>query len=261
MDKEPQIIFEDKYILVINKPAGMTVNRSETTHNENTLQDWVEKYLGIKGMKSYSHKEEDFSSEAEFISRSGIVHRIDKETSGILLVAKTVESFNSLQAQFKARTVKKTYCALAHGKVVPKEGEINVPVGRLPWNRRQFGVVAGGRESKTLYKVIAYYRLPDKGSKIFSFLEVTPVTGRTHQIRVHFQYLGHPLFADFLYAGRKTQREDRKLLSRVFLHALRISFHHPLTNDLLSFEAPLPSELTQILQHLQKINTDGNGSV
>jgi 23S rRNA pseudouridine1911/1915/1917 synthase len=256
MDRKPQIIFEDEHILVINKPSGMTVNRSETTRSEYTLQDWVEEYLGIKKIAYPSQTEEDSDIEKAFFSRSGIVHRIDKETSGILLIGKNLASFMALQAQFKARTVKKTYSALAHGKVVPKEGEINVPVGRLPWKRRHFGVVAGGRESKTLYKVIAYYQLPNKKKEILSLLEVNPVTGRTHQIRVHFQYLGHPLFADFLYAGRKTQREDRKLLSRVFLHADRISFHHPLTNNLLTFEAPLPSELRNILQLLKKINND-----
>lgn len=254
MDREPQIIFEDEHILVINKPAGMTVNRSETTHHENTLQDWVEEYLGMKKITYQSQTEEDSERKQEFIGRSGIVHRIDKETSGIVLIAKTFASFMALQAQFKARTVKKTYSALAHGKVVPKEGEINVPVGRLPWKRRHFGVVAGGRESKTLYKVIAYYQLPDRRKEILSLLEVNPVTGRTHQIRVHFQYLGHPLFADFLYAGRKTQREDRKLLSRVFLHANKIAFHHPLTNNLMTFEAPLPPELMHILHFLKKIN-------
>lgn len=238
------IIFEDDALLVVNKPAGITVNRSETTIHEQTLQDWVD--AKRKAQSAERKNDED----SDFYQRSGIVHRIDKETSGILLIAKTPEAFSTLQAEFKERKVKKTYRALAHGKVAPETGEINVPVGRLPWNRRQFGIVAGGRESVTFYTVEGYFRTPDKRREPLTLLRLNPITGRTHQIRVHLQYLGHPIFADFLYAGRKTQREDRKLLGRVFLHAASISFFHPVTNELISLEAPLPSELQQVLDLL-----------
>lgn len=181
------------------------------------------------------------------------MHRIDKETSGILLVAKTEDAFRSLQQQFKDRTVKKAYLALAHGKLVPQQGEIKVPVGRLPWNRRQFGIVAGGREAITEYNVRGYYRSTDKRKEQLSFVELKPLTGRTHQIRVHLQYLGHPIYSDFLYAGRKTQREDRKLLSRVFLHAARISFIHPQNQKTVEYEAPLSEELQKVMDQLVRI--------
>ena len=143
--------------------------------------------------------------------------------------------------------MKKVYCALAHGKLEPQEGEINVPVGRLPWNRKQFGIVPGGRESKTLYKVLSYYQ-NSKTKEILSLVELYPQSGRTHQIRVHLKYVGHPIFSDFLYAGRKTSRNDRLILPRVFLHAAQISFIHPITNDPVEVKSPLTEELQRVLE-------------
>jgi len=180
------------------------------------------------------------------------VHRIDKETSGILLVAKTKEAFVDLQAQFKERKVKKTYLALAHGKIESEEGEIRVPVGRLSWNRKKFGVVADGREAVTKYKVLSIkYSVFDKKREPLTLLELYPETGRTHQIRVHLKYINHPIFADFLYAGRKTSRDDRKFLNRVFLHAHKISFYHPRNKELVSFESNLPVELLSVINKLE----------
>ena len=147
---EIKILFEDKDILVLDKPSGITVNRSDTTKGEETVQDWVEKLQMVKGKWLM-----DADKESDFYKRAGIAHRIDKETSGILLVAKTSQAFENLQRQFKERTIKKTYLALAHGKVVPEIGEINVPVGRLPWDRKKFGILAGGREAITKYKVLS----------------------------------------------------------------------------------------------------------
>ncbi len=189
-------------------------------------------------------------SEFGFYTRGGIVHRLDKETSGILIIAKTSTAFVNLQKQFHDRIVKKVYVALAHGEVKPETGEISVPVGRLPWNRNKFGILPGGRDSKTTYKTIAYYQ-DAKTKETLTLLEVYPETGRTHQIRVHLQYLHHPIFADFLYAGRKTSRKDRKILERVFLHAAKISFNHPVTGKSFSFEAPLSEELTECLNTFQ----------
>lgn len=258
------IIFEDDALLILNKPAGITVNRSQTTIGEVTVQDQVEEYLKLQtpvavevGVEIASEADDDsgdtYDVRKTFYDRSGIVHRIDKETSGILIVAKTEEAFANMQAQFKNREVHKTYIALAHGRLVPETGEINVPVGRLPWNRRQFGIVAGGRESKTFYEVTGYYRTNDKRREVVSMVRLKPVTGRTHQIRVHLQYLGHPIFSDFLYAGRKTQREDRKLLERVFLHAAEISFAHPTSHEKVTFSAPFPPELAHVLDYLVPI--------
>ena len=274
---EPKVIFEDEDLLVLDKPAGMIVNRSDTTKGERTMQDWVEEYLKVskdakvpkvsKGeTKSPLDTSDTFSAFDTFLSRAGIVHRLDKETSGILLIAKNSESFTNLQAQFKERKVQKTYIALSHGKIEPDEGEINVAVGRLPWNRKRFGVIAEGRESVTKYKVIRYFEVgsgkldleslnsrnqdvkrSSSNMSHFSLLELYPKTGRTHQIRVHLQYIKHPIFSDPLYAGRKTSRNDRKLLPRVFLHAAKISFIHPKTNQPFSFESPLPSDLERFL--------------
>jgi 23S rRNA pseudouridine1911/1915/1917 synthase len=231
-----KIIYEDDSLLVIDKPSGITVDRSETTKEE-TIQDWTESKLRIKSEKLKV-------TDNEFLNRAGIVHRLDKETSGILLIAKTAEVFSNLQSQFKERKVKKTYIALVHGKVAPSDGEISVPVGRLSFNRKRFGVVAGGREAITQYKALSTKYLK---SNPLSLVELYPKTGRTHQIRVHLKYFGHPVFADALYAGRKTARADRKLLPRLFLHASEIKFIHPITRKSVSFTSPLPKNLNNFL--------------
>ncbi len=243
---EPKVIFEDSDLMVLDKPAGITVNKSDTTRDDKTVQDWIEIKLKIKSEKL---KVDD---DSDFYTRAGIVHRIDKETSGILIVAKNPKAFENLQKQFKERKVKKVYIALSHGKVVPSDGEINVPLGRLPWNRERFGIVAGGRESITKYKVLSimYYVSGNKKEEL-SFIELYPETGRTHQIRVHLKHIGHPIFSDLLYGGRKAARQDRKILPRLFLHAQKISFSHPVTTELLSFESQLTPELQEFMQRLE----------
>ena len=246
--QQPKVIFEDDYLIVVDKPAGMVVNRSETVRGIETLQDWIEKKFPISIRQladQFPNKNED---NKDFIDRSGIVHRLDKETSGLIIIAKDPESFRNLQRQFKEGRVEKTYIALAHGKVVPSEGEINVPVGRLPWDRKRFGVIPMGRESRTLYKLLEYKILKNgKNVEDLTLLELYPKTGRTHQIRVHLRYIGHPVFADILYAGRKNIKSDRKLLSRHFLHAAKIKFYHPKSEQIIELESPLPKELSDFL--------------
>jgi 23S rRNA pseudouridine1911/1915/1917 synthase len=237
-----KIIYEDENLLVLDKPAGITVNKSETTVGDITVQDWVEKWQMNNGQWLVGG-----DREADFYKRAGIVHRLDKETSGLLIVAKNSESFENLQKQFKERIVKKTYLALAHGKIFPEEGEIRAPVGRLPWNRKRFGILAGGRESITKYKVLSAY-VHDKED--LSLVELYPETGRTHQIRVHLKYINRPIFSDYIYAGRKVSKKDRKLLARVFLHAHKISFKNPKTGETISLESPLPEELSNIIKNL-----------
>jgi 23S rRNA pseudouridine1911/1915/1917 synthase len=234
-----KIIYEDQDLLVLDKPSGVTVNKAETTKGEFTVQDYLEKKFETNSAWLTADKESDF------YKRAGFVHRIDKETSGILIVAKNKQSFENLQAQFKDRKVSKTYVALVHGHVDLPEGEISVPIGRLPWNRKRFGVLAGGREAVTYYKVL------EKFEKPFTLLELNPKTGRTHQIRVHLKYHGHPIFGDSLYAGRKTSRDDRRILERFFLHAKKIFFNHPQTGDRIEFESPLPTELENALSILR----------
>lgn len=234
-----KIIYEDQDLLVLNKPSGVTVNKADTTKDEFTVQDYLEEKFKNNSAYLTADKESDF------YKRAGFVHRIDKETSGILVVAKSPRSFENLQAQFKDRNVSKTYIALVHGHVNSSEGEISVPVGRLPWNRKRFGVLAGGKEAVTLYKTLERFEKP------FTLLELNPKTGRTHQIRVHLKYFNHPIFGDSLYAGRKTSRDDRKTLERFFLHAKKIFFSHPKTGDRVEFESPLPTELENVLSILR----------
>lgn len=257
-----KIVYEDDDILIVDKPAGITVNRAETTRNQITVQDWAEEKIGIKNLEftvkekkvenNNNYQEKVWDPVAEFYNRGGVVHRLDKETSGILILAKNPLAFEALQKQFKERVVKKAYTALAHGKIVPKEGEVSIPVGRLPWNRMRFGVVPGGRESVTFYKVKVYYQ-DSRTKEYYSYVELSPKTGRTHQIRVHLKYLGYPIFADFLYAGRKTAKKDRKILNRVFLHAAKISFIHPSSGEEVHFESPLPMELESVLKRLEQV--------
>lgn len=217
----PPILFEDSDVLIIDKSAGIVVNKAESVKSE-TVQDWVEKTYRI------------------FIeNRAGIVHRIDKETSGILLVAKNSETFYELQKQFKERSIKKTYLALVHGKL-QGEGEIRAPVARLPWNTERFGIVPGGKEALTKYKVFKNYN-------DYTVVELYPETGRTHQIRVHLKYINHPIVGDYLYAGRKTSRDDRKTVGRVMLHAWKISFTHPKTGKRISLEAPIPDDMMKVV--------------
>lgn len=232
MNNNIKVIYEDLCFVVLDKPSGITVNKADTTIGEVTVQDFLESKYNF---------ENPSNDESDFYKRAGIVHRIDKETSGILIAAKNKESFENLQAQFKERRVEKTYVALSHGHVASDEGEINVPVGRLPWNRKRFGVLAGGKEAVTFYKVIEKYKKP------FTLLELKPKTGRTHQIRVHLKYFNHPIFGDEFYAGRKTSRDDRKLLQRFFLHAKQISFFHPKSGEHVTFESALPKELEDVL--------------
>lgn len=244
MENSLKILFENDDFLIVDKQAGITVNRSDTTTGELTLQDLIEK----------EGKIDKNDTDLEFLNRSGIVHRLDKETSGVLIVAKNSKVFENLQAQFKERKVEKNYIALVHGKLSPGIGKISVPVGRLPWNRKRFGVLAGGREAVTKYKVLSIRYYVSKGTKEpLSLVRLYPKTGRTHQIRVHLKYIGHPIFGDPLYAGRKTSREDRRHLPRIFLHAESLSFTDPKTGERVRFESQLPEELRKFVNSLEKV--------
>lgn len=244
------ILFEDDDLLVINKPPGIVVNNA-TTVQGHTVQDWAYAHLGLTP-PAVPHKTQWDQSgevirdvEAEFASRAGIVHRIDKETSGCLLIAKTPALFDALQKQFKERQIHKTYLALVHGDLVPLQGEIRAPVGRLPWSREQFGIVPGGKEAVTSYTVVKKGTSPDR--EPISLVELAPQTGRTHQIRVHLKYIHHPIVGDYLYAGRKTARADRLWAPRVMLHAWKLAFVHPGTAASLAFEAPMPEDMNSII--------------
>ena len=233
---EPKIIHEDESLIVLDKPTGWITNTAATTKDQPVIQDWIKEKLKF-----------DISNSKEY--RNGIVHRLDKETSGILLIAKTKKTFVNLQAQFKERIVRKKYTALAHGKVEPATGVINAPVGRLPWNRERFGVLPGGRAAQTGYEAKDYYTFEKEN---YTLLRLSPKTGRTHQIRIHLKYLNHPIVADDFYAGRKTARRDRVWCPRLFLHASGIEFTHPKSGKKVAYESKLPKDLVNSLKRLTK---------
>lgn len=230
-----KIIFEDNNLMVLDKPSGWIVNTATTTKDQPVVQDWL-------------YKRFDYPIAKNNIFRSGIVHRIDKETSGLLVVAKNQKAFEELQRQFKERIVKKTYIALVHGKLLYVKGTINVPVGRLPWRRERFGIISGGRDSKTDYELIHYY---SKDDNLFSLIKCYPKTGRTHQIRIHMKHLGFPIVGDLFYAGRKTSRDDRIWCKRLFLHSSEITFLDPVNKSLIKVESELPNDLKEVLKILK----------
>ena len=231
------IVFEDDYLLVVDKPIGVAVNRSENEKRE-TLQDWADKKYQISKIKNQKYLENDF------VKRSGIVHRLDKDTSGLLIIAKNPSVFLKLQQLFALHEVDKKYYALVHGKVTSRDGEINLPVGRLPWNRRKFGVIPEGRTAVTRYKVLEHY-------EEYSFLDINPLTGRTHQIRIHFKSLGHSLVGDRLYAGNKVYEKDMSFCERLFLQAYFLSFIHPETGIKVEYKIELDRELREVLSKLK----------
>lgn len=216
------IIYQDFDIIVVDKPAGLTVHPAPG-HPSGTL---VNALLAIApDLKGISGT-----------LRPGIVHRLDKDTSGLMVVAKNDRAMRALQRQLKDREVHKTYLALVHGVPKPPHGVIEAPIARHPKNRKKMAVVAGGRESVTRYRV----REEIAGGK-YALLEVEPVTGRTHQIRVHMAALGHPIVADAVY-GRRSP-----VLGRQFLHAWKLAFAMPVGGREIEFESPLPPDLREAL--------------
>ncbi|MBM3205878.1 RluA family pseudouridine synthase [Candidatus Shapirobacteria bacterium] len=234
----PQILFEDESLLVVDKPAGMVVNKAETTEGETTLQDWISKNF-------------QFPLAQDETLRNGIVHRLDKETSGLLMVAKNKSVFEDLQRQFKERKVQKKYLALVHGQVMPRQGTIEASISRSPFDRKKFGIFLGGRQAKTQYEVKSQYCLTKTGER-FSLLTLFPQTGRTHQLRVHLKFINHPVVADEKYGGRKTARADRRWCPRQFLHAWGLSFVHPLSQERIDLSAKLPSDLQLAMMNLDE---------
>lgn len=258
----PEIIFEDQSMLVINKPPGLVVNRARSV-KVSTLQDWIEQYL--QQDDNYQH---GLQSDETFAQRSGMVHRLDKDTSGVMLWAKTPEAMYELMRQFKSRQVHKTYWALVHGQVEPPKGIVKVGITRHPKDRERFSVSAQGKPSETFYQVLNYFpdfksdlpvetSLPDKKETRhiyhgFSLVALQPKTGRTHQIRVHMKFLHHPLVGDERYSGRKRGRADEKWCPRQWLHAQQIEFTHPATQQKQVFKADLAPDLVRTLDLLDE---------
>lgn len=251
------ILFEDREIVVIDKPSGVICNRAETVTTE-TLQDWLQPKL-IRDLESESQVSEE--EREYFRQRDGLVHRLDKETSGVMVMAKTPTAFVELLRQFREREVQKEYLALTHGIWQTERGEIDLPIGRRRDDRKKFGIREDGRESITIYQVRSQYKnwsfpkelgVDDRGYAGFALVSFLPKTGRTHQIRVHARQVGHPLVGDLDYAGRKRSREDRKWAKRVMLQAEKLTLTHPTSHIRMTFESR-NEEINEVLKYLSPV--------
>lgn len=239
-----EILYEDADIIVINKSAGMVVHPA-AGNLRGTL------------VNALLHHCKDLSGIGGEL-RPGIVHRLDKGTSGVMVVAKNDSAHQNLSAQFKSRTVEKRYYALLFGKVPTESGVINIPIGRHVSDRKKMSVkTSRGRTAETHYNVI------DRTGSELTFVDVRLATGRTHQIRVHFSHMGHPLIGDDLYGSKAIKRLKNKelidivkSLSRPFLHAYKLVINHPKNGKQMVFTAKLPGDLTEVLNGLHKIKLD-----
>jgi len=229
-----EIVHEDDDLVVVNKPAGMVVHPAAGSPS-GTLANALAFHF------------RELSASAGPV-RPGIIHRLDKGTSGLLVVAKTEVAHENLSDQFRAREIFKSYVALVHGQMERKRGQVEQPIARDPRNRIRMAVVAGGRPALSLYVVREAFQR-------FSRLDVELKTGRTHQIRVHLASIRHPVVGDTVYGGGRDNtvpnpqvRAAIARLHRQFLHAHELGFRHPRTQQELRFTAPLPSELTEVLE-------------
>jgi 23S rRNA pseudouridine1911/1915/1917 synthase len=280
--QSPEILFEDKDLAVISKPAGVVVNMSDTV-TELTLQEWWIGYLQEKGELAMPAKEwqkmvpadfpEEYGSAEEiFAQRGGIVHRLDKETSGAMVLAKNPGSLAELLRQFRVREVQKKYLCLVHGKFQVLADTLLLPLGRSVHNRTQFAVSAEGRVAETQYEVQQYFphlKIDEVIEEVkeadvrnwrkkllssyqgFSLVACWPKTGRTHQIRVHMTHIRHPIVADETYLGGKREQLDLLWCPRLFLHAAELKFHHPRSREVLQLTAVLPADLAHSLTLLE----------
>ena len=232
-----EIIYEDEWLAVINKPAGMVVHPGAGVLN-GTLANAIAYHFKLQ------------TADSKYENRVGIVHRLDKDTSGLIVVAKTEEMHEQLSEQFREREVFKSYVALVHGEMEGKEGTIDQPIAREKHNRTKMAIRKHGRSALSLWKV-------RKRFEKFTLLNVEIKTGRTHQIRVHLMSVNHPVVGDETYnGGRDKSVKDLNVrraiadLNRFFLHAERLSFTHPQTSERLEFYVPLPEELKNLLELL-----------
>ncbi len=216
------VLFEDRDLLVINKPAGLVVHPGAGRSSGTLVNAIIARIPTLQGIGG--------------VLRPGIVHRLDKDTSGLLVVAKTSAALAALQAQIASREASRRYLALVAGVIADEEGTIRARIGRHPRARTKMAVVPRGREAITRYRVLERFAR-------HTLIEAQLVTGRTHQIRVHFAHLGHPVVGDATYAARR----DEFGLGRQALHAYRLQFRHPTTGEELVFDAPLPPDLADAL--------------
>ena len=230
------VVYEDDALIVVNKPAGMVVHPAAGIES-GTLAN------------ALAFRFQQLSSRGG-AARPGIVHRLDKGTSGLLVVAKTEEAHQHLADQFRAREVFKSYVALVHGQVEKEAGQIDQPIARDPRNRTRMAVVRAGRPALSTFRVRRHLGR-------FTLLDVELKTGRTHQARVHLAWLKHPVVGDEVYGGGRDQsvsnpriRSQIRRLGRQFLHAEQLGFRHPGSQEHLRFNAPLPAELARLIEEM-----------
>jgi 23S rRNA pseudouridine1911/1915/1917 synthase len=223
------VLYADEDIVVVNKPAGLVVHPAPGAKRGTLVNALIGRYPEIGNLPG--------------VLRPGVVHRLDKDTSGVIVVARTARAYESLVQQFKGREVDKRYLALVQGELGAEEGSMHGEIRRDPVHRMRMSVAPDGRVAETRYRVLLSLR-------DCALVEVTPKTGRTHQIRVHFAAAGHPIVGDRVY-GRGSQ-----LIPRQFLHAWTLAFHHPGTGERVEFAAPLPEDLGGALHALWHRQSD-----
>lgn len=220
------ILYQDSDIVVINKPCGMVVHPA-AGNEDGTL---------VNALLYHIHDLSGIGGEM----RPGIVHRLDKDTSGLILIAKNDRAHTSMSEQFKGRTMEKHYRAVAFGHFLQDEGLIDAPIARHPVDRKKMAVVQGGKPSQTEWRVLERFRSS-------TYLDVHLLTGRTHQIRVHMQSIGHPLLGDQIYAPNIKSGVN---IPRLMLHAYSLAFTHPTTGERMQLSAPIPEQFTRTLEKL-----------
>jgi 23S rRNA pseudouridine1911/1915/1917 synthase len=237
---ELEIAHEDEDCAVIVKPAGLVVHPAAGHRQDTLVNGLLARYPQMMAMADPT---------ARRGQRPGIVHRLDKDTSGLMVVAMHEAARQDLQRQFRERSVEKAYLALVHGRLAEAQGRIVGPIGRDPRNRKRMAVVSRGRRAVTEYVVQSYLYTPHGIQLWYSLIEVHLVTGRTHQIRVHFAHLGHAVVGDSTYGRRR----EHIACPRQFLHAHRLGFHHPRDGRWMRFESALPPDLEQVLSQLEAV--------
>ena len=221
-----EVVYEDKDLLVINKAAGMVVHPAPGHHEDTLVNALLARYPQLQELQKQV--------------RPGIVHRLDKDTSGLLIVAKNVHTQAALIEMMKQHAIIKRYLALVEGNISLDHGSIDAPIGRDPRNRQQMAITAtSSREARTHFRVLERF-----ARHTLLLLELE--TGRTHQIRVHLKAIGHPVVGDIVYGSGHPRREP--LLQRQFLHAYQLKFQHPTTGEVIELEAPLPEDLQMVLE-------------
>ena len=243
------VVFEDEFLAVINKPAGMIVHPGAGV-SSGTLANAVAYHFGRRLSEPESSGSDEQSKIQNLKSKIGIVHRLDKDTSGLIVIAKDEQTHETLAEQFRSRKVFKSYVALVHGSTRENSGTIDRPIARDRWHRTKMTVAANGRHAISTWKVRQRFEK-------FTLLDVEIKTGRTHQIRVHLASINHPVVGDATYnEGRDNTIADHDIkravqtFNRFFLHAERLAFTHPVSGERMEFVQPIPAELEQFLTKL-----------